>query len=123
MSHPDERHSDHAAAAWLTIESLQLLLAAGRLSSVPTLRADQFYGSRQGAPASFSYRAHEFFTTGEAMARVQEAYWYYQTQGGNHARGHVLSYEDLPRVEHHQEILNWAAESVEDTRIDLRATA
>ena len=41
------------------------------------------------------------------MARIQEAYWYYQTQGGNHALGHVLSYADLPRVEHHQEIINW----------------
>ncbi len=42
------------------------------------------------------------------MARVQEAYWYYQTQGRNHARGYVLLYPDLPRVEHHQEILDWA---------------
>jgi LmbE family N-acetylglucosaminyl deacetylase len=106
-SHPDERHSDHSAAARLAIESLRLLVASESLTSVPILRADQFYGAGDSIPAPFSYRGHEFFSSGEAMARVQEAYWYYQTQGGNHARGHVLSYADLPRVEHHQEIVNW----------------
>jgi LmbE family N-acetylglucosaminyl deacetylase len=123
MSHPDERHADHRAAALLTIDALRRLLAAGRLSSFPTIRADQFYGPSNGVPAPFSYRRHEFFSSGEAMARVQEAYWYYQTQGGNHARGHVLSYNDLPRIEHHQEILNWAHTSIDSGQIDLRATA
>jgi LmbE family N-acetylglucosaminyl deacetylase len=123
MSHPDERHADHRAAALLTIEALRRLLAAGRLSSVPTIRADEFYGASNALPAPFSYRRHEFFSSGEGMARVQEAYWYYQTQGGNHARGHVLSYDDLPRIEHHQEILNWAFETIDNDRIDLRATA
>ncbi len=122
-SHPDERHSDHRAAAWFTIESLQLLLAAGRLRSIPTLRVDQFYGASDGSPAAFSYRKHEFFSSGEAMARVQEAYWYYQTQGGNHARGHVLAYDDLPRTEHHHEIVNWASGSSGIADFDLRATA
>lgn len=123
MSHPDERHADHRAAALLTIDALRQLVAAGRLSSVPTLRADQFYGASDNTPAPFSYRKHEFFASGESMARVQEAYWYYQTQGGNHARGHVLSYDDLPRIEHHQEILNWAGTAVEAEDFDLRATA
>jgi len=123
MSHPDERHADHRAAALLTLDALRRLLAAGRLSSVPTIRADQFYGARDGVPTPFAYRSHEFFSSGEAMARVQEAYWFYQTQGGNHARGHVLSYDDLPRIEHHQEILNWACESVDAGHMDLRATA
>jgi LmbE family N-acetylglucosaminyl deacetylase len=123
MSHPDERHADHRAAALLTIDALRRLLAAGGLTSVPTIRADQFYGASNGVPAPFSYRAHEFFSSGETMARVQEAYWYYQTQGGNHARGHVLSYDDLPRIEHHHEILNWVGEATDDARVDLRATA
>jgi LmbE family N-acetylglucosaminyl deacetylase len=123
MSHPDERHADHRAAALLTIDALRRLLAAGGLSSVPTIRADQFYGASNGAPAPFSYRTHEFFSSGETMARVQEAYWYYQTQGGNHARGHVLAYDDLPRIEHHQEVLNWIGEAIDDAPIDLRATA
>lgn len=123
MSHPDERHADHRAAALLTIDALRRLLAARRLSSVPTIRADQFYGAGNSMPAPFSYRSHELFSSGEAMARVQEAYWYYQTQGGNHARGHVLSYNDLPRIEHHQEILNWAHTSIGNTQSDLRAIA
>jgi hypothetical protein len=123
MSHPDERHTDHRAAALLTIDALRRLLAAGRLTSVPTIRADQFYGASNGVPTPFLYRTHEFFSSGETMARVQEAYWYYQTQGGNHARGHVLSYDDLPRIEHHQEILNWAGKAIDDARLDLRATA
>jgi LmbE family N-acetylglucosaminyl deacetylase len=123
MSHPDERHADHRAAALLTIDALRRLLGAGRLSTTPTIRADQFYGASNSTPTPFSYRTHQFFSSGEAMARVQEAYWYYQTQGGNQARGHVLSYNDLPRIEHHQEILNWVGESVDDAPIDLRASA
>lgn len=115
-SHPDERHKDHSAAAWFTIESLRLLLAVGRLSSVPVIRVDQFYGSADGELAPFSYGIHEFYSSGEAMARVQEAYWYYQTQGGNHARGHVLSYSDLPRVERHLEILDWVPFAAHNTR-------
>ncbi len=122
-SHPDERHGDHRAAAWFTIESLRELLAAGRLRSIPTLRVDDFYGAGDDQPAAFSYRKHEFFSSGEAMARVQEAYWFYQTQGGNHARGHVLSYADLPRIEHHQEIVNWASGSIAMADFDLPATA
>jgi LmbE family N-acetylglucosaminyl deacetylase len=122
ISHPDERHADHRAAALLTIDALRTLLAAGLLSSVPILRADQFYGARDDVPAPFSYRKHEFFSSGEAMARVQEAYWYYQTQGGNHARGHILSYADLPRIEYHQEILDWASDPIH-IDFDLRATA
>jgi hypothetical protein len=35
----------------------------------------------------------------------------------------VLSYNDLPRIEHHQEILNWASESIDAGTFDLRATA
>ncbi|MGI9069953.1 MAG: PIG-L family deacetylase [Bryobacteraceae bacterium] len=122
MSHPDERHADHRAAALLAIDALRALVAVGRLTSPPTIRADQFYGASADAPAPFSYRRHEFFSSGEAMARVQEAYWYYQTQGGNHARGHILSYADLPRIEHHQEILNWASDPIH-ADFDLRATA
>ncbi|HLH04568.1 MAG TPA: PIG-L family deacetylase [Bryobacteraceae bacterium] len=107
-SHPDERHADHKAAALFTIEALQSLLAAKRLERLPVIRTDQFYGAAAGEPEPFQYRSHEFYASGESMARVQEAYWFYQSQGGNHARGHVLSYADLPRIEYHQEVLDWA---------------
>ncbi len=107
-SHPDERHGDHKAAGWFTVEALKGLLAAGKLTGAPMLLTDQFYGPVDSS-APFTYEPHEFYASGEAMARVQEAYWFYQSQGGNHARGHVLSYADLPRVEHHKEIVNWAA--------------
>ncbi|HEX4167022.1 MAG TPA: PIG-L family deacetylase [Bryobacteraceae bacterium] len=108
-SHPDERHADHKAAGWFTIEALKSLLAAGKLTSMPSLRTDQFYGSLESSPAPFSYQDHELYASGEAMARVQEAYWFYQSQGGNQARGHVLNFADLPRIERHTEILDWAA--------------
>jgi LmbE family N-acetylglucosaminyl deacetylase len=111
-SHPDERHADHKAAGWFTVEALRLLLRSRRLTTVPSLRTDQFYGASDEPPAPFRYEPHQFFASGEAMARVQEAYWFYQTQGGNHARGHVLDYLHLPRIEYHQEILHWAAETV-----------
>jgi LmbE family N-acetylglucosaminyl deacetylase len=107
-SHPDERHADHKAAGWFTIEALKLLLRSRRLTTVPSLRTDQFYGASNESPAPFIYQPHQFFASGEAMARVQEAYWFYQTQGGNHARGHILDYLHLPRIEYHQEIADWA---------------
>ncbi|MBV8707892.1 MAG: PIG-L family deacetylase, partial [Acidobacteriaceae bacterium] len=107
-SHPDERHADHKAAGWFTIEALKMLLRSRRLTSAPSLRTDQFYGASNHSPAPFIYQPHRFFASGEAMARVQEAYWFYQTQGGNHARGHVLDYLQLPRIEYHQEVVNWA---------------
>ena len=107
-SHPDERHADHKAAALFTIEAVESLVAARRLSRVPIVRADRFYGASAAEPEPFEYQSHEFYASGESMARVQEAYWYYQSQGGNHARGHVLSYADLPRIEYHQEILGLA---------------
>jgi LmbE family N-acetylglucosaminyl deacetylase len=107
-SHPDERHADHKAAGWFTVEALRLLAESGKLSAHPVLRTDQFYGAAAGEPAPFQYHSHEFYASGESMARVQEAYWFYQSQGGNHARGHVLSYADLPRIEYHQEIVDWA---------------
>lgn len=119
-SHPDERHADHKAAAWFTIEALQNLLATRQLTGRPALRTDQFYGASSDEPAPFTCRVHEFYASGESMARVQEAYWFYQSQGGNHARGHVLSYADLPRVEYHQEILDWA-EAVESGDLPLPA--
>ncbi len=118
-SHPDERHADHKAAGWFTVEALKGLLAAGKLSVAPRLLTDQFYGALDSS-APFAYEAHEFHASGETMARVQEAYWFYQSQGGNHARGHVLGYADLPRVEHHKEIVNWAA-AVEAVEIGLPA--
>lgn len=107
-SHPDERHADHKAAGWFTIEALKMLLRSRRLTSAPSLRTDQFYGASDHSPAPFIYQPHQFFASGEAMARVQEAYWFYQTQGGNHARGHILDYLHLPRIEYHQEAVNWA---------------
>lgn len=107
-SHPDERHADHKAAGWFTIEALKMLLRSQRLTSAPSLRTDQFYGASDHSPAPFIYQPHQFFASGETMARVQEAYWFYQTQGGNHARGHVLDYLHLPRIEYHQEVVNWA---------------
>ncbi len=109
-SHPDERHADHRATSLLTIEALQNLLRRNRLSRVPSVRTDQFYGPGIQELAPFTYNSHEFFASGESMARTQEAYWFYQTQGGNHARGHV-SYTDLPRIERHQEIVDWYSAS------------
>lgn len=118
-SHPDERHGDHSAAGWFTIEALRALRTAGELSTKTSLRTDQFYGPAASEPAAFDYYDHEFYASGESMARVQEAYWFYQSQGGNHARGHVLRYADLPRREYHQEIGNWE-KSLEAAPVALR---
>jgi hypothetical protein len=41
------------------------------------------------------------------MAQAQEAGWYHQSQGGNHALGHLQTFSQLHRTEVHWEVLDW----------------
>lgn len=40
-------------------------------------------------------------------ARAQEAYWFYQSQDGNHCQGVLKPLSELPREEMHWRILDW----------------
>ena len=38
---------------------------------------------------------------------AQEAGWFYQSQSGNRALGHLRNFDQLPRTEVHWQILDW----------------
>jgi LmbE family N-acetylglucosaminyl deacetylase len=105
--HPDERHVDHRTNNWFVVKALQELRREGLVSDKLTLLVDQVYGPGPQAHAPYRYEKRIFYVSGDAMARAQEAQWFYQSQGGNRALGRIRSYEKLPRQEVHWQILDW----------------
>lgn len=105
--HPDERHVDHRTNNWFVVKALEELVREGALERVPKLLVDQVYGPGPQRHAPYQYRKHTFSVSGEAMARAQEAAWFYQSQNGNHAEGNRRSFDKLRSTEVHWEVLDW----------------
>jgi LmbE family N-acetylglucosaminyl deacetylase len=105
--HPDERHVDHRTNNWFVVKALQELRREGVVSEKLTLLVDQVYGPGPQAHAPYHYEKCIFYVSGDAMARAQEAQWFYQSQGGNRALGRIRSYDKLPRQQVHWQILDW----------------
>jgi LmbE family N-acetylglucosaminyl deacetylase len=105
--HPDERHVDHRTNNWFVVKALQELLREGAVPPDLKLLVDQVYGPGPQAHAPYQYQKHVLYVSGEVMARAQEAGWYYQSQSGNRAQGQVRSFDQLPRLEIHWQILDW----------------
>jgi LmbE family N-acetylglucosaminyl deacetylase len=105
--HPDERHVDHRTNNWFVVKALQELLRDGAVQPNLTLLTDQVYGPGPQAHAPYHYQKHVLSVSGDARTLAQEAQWYYQSQGGNRALGHLRTFEQLPRTEIHWQILDW----------------
>jgi LmbE family N-acetylglucosaminyl deacetylase len=105
--HPDERHVDHRTNNWFVVKALQELLRAGAVQPDLTLLTDQVYGPGPQAHAPYHYQKHVLSVSAEARALAQEAGWFYQSQSGNRALGHLRDYDQLPRTEVHWQILDW----------------
>ena len=105
--HPDERHVDHRTNNWFVVKALQELLRAGQVRPDLTLLTDQVYGPGPQAHAPYHYQKHVLSVSGDAMALAQEAQWYYQSQSGNRALGHIRTFDQLRREEVHWQILDW----------------
>ncbi len=105
--HPDERHVDHRTNNWFVVKALQELRREGLVNDKLTLLVDQVYGPGPQAHAPYHYEKRIFYVSGDAMARAQEAQWFYQSQGGNRALGRIRSYDKLRRQEVHWQILDW----------------
>ena len=58
-------------------------------------------------PTPYHYQPLTFFISGEAAALAQEAWWFYQSQGGNVAEGHLRSFSQLSRTEELRQVLDW----------------
>jgi LmbE family N-acetylglucosaminyl deacetylase len=111
-AHPDERHVDHRTNNWFVVKALQELLREGVVRPDLTLLTDQGYGPGPQAHAPYHYQKHVLSVSGDAMTLAQEAGWFYQSQNsspqsGNHALGHLRSFDQLRRVEVHWQILDW----------------
>ena len=105
--HPDERHVDHRTNNWFVVKALQELRQEGSLWPELKLLVDQVYGSRGENPAPYKYERELLYVSGEAAARGQEAFWHYQSQGGNRAEGRRRTFAELRRREVHRRVLDW----------------
>jgi len=105
--HPDERHVDHRTNNWFVVKALQELLHEGAVPADLTLLTDQVYGPGPQAHAPYHYQKHVLSVSGDVMSLAQEAHWFYQSQGGNRELGRLHTFDQLPRVEVHWQILDW----------------
>jgi LmbE family N-acetylglucosaminyl deacetylase len=105
--HPDERHVDHRTSNWFVVKALQELLRDGEVQPDLTLLTYVEYGPGPQAHAPYHYQKNVLSVSGDAMALAQEAQWYYQSQSGNRALGHVRTFDQLRREEVLWQILDW----------------
>jgi LmbE family N-acetylglucosaminyl deacetylase len=105
--HPDERHVDHRTNNWFVVKALQELLREGAVRPGLVLLTDQVYGPGPQAHAPYHYQKHVLSVSGDAMTLAQEAQWFYQSQSGNRALGHLRTFDQLRREEVHWQILDW----------------
>ena len=105
--HPDERHVDHRTNNWFVVKALQELVKEGAVSPQVKLLVDQTYGAGPQKAAPYRYEKHIFTVSPEALARLQEATWFYQSQGGDGVLGQIRSFKALPRQEIHWQVLDW----------------
>jgi LmbE family N-acetylglucosaminyl deacetylase len=105
--HPDERHVDHRTNNWFVVKALQELLREGAVRPDLILLTDQVYGPGPQAHAPYHYQKNVLSVSGDAMTLAQEAQWFYQSQGGNRALGHLRTFDKLRREEVHWQILDW----------------
>jgi LmbE family N-acetylglucosaminyl deacetylase len=105
---PSQGHIDHIVNNYLVVKALQNLLRKG--TPFPPdfkLLVDRVYDPKTLPPTPYHYEEHAFYVSGEAAARAQEAWWFYQSQGGNRAQGNIRDFDQLPRKVPYREVLDW----------------
>jgi LmbE family N-acetylglucosaminyl deacetylase len=106
--HPGNvRHIDHIADNYLVVEALQNMVQAGEASARQVVWVDEVPDPKVQPATPYHYRELTFAVSGAAKALVQEAGWYYQSQTGNRAQGHIRDFDQLPRSENFREVLDW----------------
>ncbi|MCL5670796.1 MAG: PIG-L family deacetylase [Acidobacteria bacterium] len=105
---PSEGHIDHIVNNYLVVRALQEMVRAKELSPQSIkLYVDRIYNPKTIPSTSYHYSEHVLFVSGEVMALHQEAGWYYQSQGGNRAQGHLRDFNTLPRRIVYRQVLDW----------------
>ncbi len=105
---PSQGHIDHIVTGYLVIRALQQLVQKGELSSrgVKVL-VDRVYNPNTVPFTPYHYATHVFYVSGEVMMLGEEAEWYYESQGSNHALGRIRDEDQLPRKIPYRQILDW----------------
>lgn len=105
---PAEGHIDHIVNNYFVVKALQEMVASNELSSQSIkLYVDRVYNPKEIPSTPYHYSEHVFFVSGEVMALHQEAGWYYQSQGGNHAVGNLRDFNRLSRRIVYRQVLDW----------------
>jgi LmbE family N-acetylglucosaminyl deacetylase len=105
---PSVGHIDHIVNNYFVVKALQELLHQGYLSPDLTLLVDRVYDPKAQPKTPYHYRDRDFYVSGEVAGLAQEAWWFYQSQGGNRAQGKIVPLSKLPRKESLRQILDWS---------------
>lgn len=104
---PNQSHIDHLVNNYFVVKALQELVREGAVSSELALWVDRVFDAKVLPATPYHYAERVFYVSGEAASLAQEAGWFYQSQGGNHAEGRIKSFEKLPRQIPYREMLDW----------------
>jgi LmbE family N-acetylglucosaminyl deacetylase len=105
---PAEGHIDHIVNNYFVVQALQDMVSDKELTPESVkVYVDRVYNPKTNPPDPYHYLEHTFFVSGEVMALHQEAGWYYQSQGGDRALGHIRDFNQLPRRIVYRQMLDW----------------
>jgi LmbE family N-acetylglucosaminyl deacetylase len=104
---PQQTHIDHIVNNYFVVRAMQHLLSQNKLPPDLELLVDRVYNPKDNPPTPYHYEEHKFYISGEAATMAQEAWWFYQSQGGNRAEGHIRDFDELPRSVSYRVVLDW----------------
>ncbi|HET7213165.1 MAG TPA: PIG-L family deacetylase [Terriglobia bacterium] len=105
---PAEGHIDHIVNNYFVVRAMQEMVRAKELDPKSIkLYVDRVYNPKEIPSTPYHYSDHVLYVSGEVMALNQEAGWYYQSQGGNRAQGHIRDFTRLPRKIEYRQVLDW----------------
>ena len=105
---PAEGHIDHIVNNYFVVRALQQMAKEHALSANKLrLYVDRVYNRKTLPPTPYHYARRVLYVSGEVMALGQEAGWFYQSQGGNRAEGHIRDFNQLPRELVYRQVLDW----------------
>lgn len=104
---PAEGHIDHIVDNYFVVKALHELTREGAAPPGVKLLVDRIYIPKEHPATPYQYVERTFEISGEAAALAQEASWYYESQGGNHAEGNFVDFDKLRREQRYREVVNW----------------
>jgi LmbE family N-acetylglucosaminyl deacetylase len=104
-AHPsDARHIDHRVNTFFVVKALEELFREGVISPDVKLLVDEVHNRKMQPSTPYHYQDYEFYLSGEVRALIQEAGWFYQSQGVSRRN---MTFDQLPRKETYREVLDW----------------